>query len=186
MPAKVRRFILRFWPRAAPSTLPPLAKAAAQLAGKRLCGRGQCHQPAHHCPAGRRNWGMLGRHRNQRAGRHCSSSPVSAPFERNSPGPAVARTSMAWPWQMNCGTSDPGRRLPLLLLSSVRLRGDDHRPAAGWNRRIRVINQFARHSCSTTLCRAMSIQLQREKRAPVPPPSIRPGPASAHAVVARR
>jgi CheY-like chemotaxis protein len=63
---------------------------------------------------------------------------------------------------------DPGRRVPLLLLSSVRLRSDDHRPAeagiAGY-----VHKPIRPAQLLETLCRAMSIQLQREKRAPVSP-----------------
>jgi signal transduction histidine kinase/BarA-like signal transduction histidine kinase len=61
-----------------------------------------------------------------------------------------------------------GRHVPLLLLSSVRLRSDDHRPAeagiAGY-----VHKPIRPSQLLETLCRAMSIQLQREKRAPVTP-----------------
>src|SRR5205807_66211 len=59
-----------------------------------------------------------------------------------------------------------GRSLPLLLLSSVRLRGDDNRP------QLAGISVFAHKPIRPAqlleaLYRAMSIQLQREKRAPV-------------------
>jgi signal transduction histidine kinase/BarA-like signal transduction histidine kinase len=60
------------------------------------------------------------------------------------------------------------QNVPLLLLSSVRLRSDDHRPAeagiAGY-----VHKPIRPAQLLETLCRAMSIQLQREKRAPVSP-----------------
>jgi len=61
-----------------------------------------------------------------------------------------------------------GRSLPLLLLSSVRLRGDDTRPnhagiAAFIYKPIRPAQLL------DALCRAMSIQLQREKKAPAAP-----------------
>jgi signal transduction histidine kinase/HPt (histidine-containing phosphotransfer) domain-containing protein/BarA-like signal transduction histidine kinase len=61
-----------------------------------------------------------------------------------------------------------GRSLPLLLLSSVRLRGDDTRPnhagiAAFVYKPIRPAQLL------DALCRAMSIQLQREKKAPAAP-----------------
>jgi signal transduction histidine kinase/HPt (histidine-containing phosphotransfer) domain-containing protein/BarA-like signal transduction histidine kinase len=59
-------------------------------------------------------------------------------------------------------------RVPLLLLSSVRLRGDDTRPAeagvAGY-----VHKPIRPAQLLDALCRAMSIQLQREKRAPAAP-----------------
>ena len=58
--------------------------------------------------------------------------------------------------------------VPLLLLSSVRLRGDDTRPAelrvAGY-----VHKPIRPAQLLDALCRAMSIQLQREKRAPAAP-----------------
>src|SRR5439155_7148988 len=58
-----------------------------------------------------------------------------------------------------------GRQLPLLLFSSVRLRADDIRPAraaiAGF-----VHKPLRPAQLLDSLCRAMSIQLQREKRAP--------------------
>ena len=61
-----------------------------------------------------------------------------------------------------------GRNLPLLLLSSTRLRADDARPAevgiAGF-----VYKPVRPAQLLESLCRAMSIQLQREKKAPVAP-----------------
>jgi CheY-like chemotaxis protein/HPt (histidine-containing phosphotransfer) domain-containing protein len=61
-----------------------------------------------------------------------------------------------------------GRVPPLLLLSSVRLRSDDTRPMeagiSGYiHKPIRPLQMLE------TLCRAMSVQLQREKKAPVTP-----------------
>ena len=60
------------------------------------------------------------------------------------------------------------QHLPLLLLSSARLRGDDNRPArvavAGF-----VHKPVRPAQLLDALCRAMSIQLQREKRAPSAP-----------------
>jgi CheY-like chemotaxis protein/HPt (histidine-containing phosphotransfer) domain-containing protein len=59
----------------------------------------------------------------------------------------------------------PAQHLPLLLLSSARLRADDIRPArvaiAGF-----VHKPLRPAQLLDALCRAMSIQLQREKRAP--------------------
>jgi signal transduction histidine kinase len=61
-----------------------------------------------------------------------------------------------------------GRLAPLLLLSSVRLRSDDARPAeagiAGY-----VHKPIRPAQLLEALCRAMSIQLQREKKAPASP-----------------
>ena len=60
------------------------------------------------------------------------------------------------------------RSLPVLLLSSVRLRSDDTRPAeagiAGF-----VYKPIRPTQLLDALCRAMSIQLQREKKAPAAP-----------------
>ncbi len=61
-----------------------------------------------------------------------------------------------------------GRDLPLLLLSSARLRGDDTRPAeAGVS--VYVHKPIRPAQLLDALCRAMSVQLQREKRAPASP-----------------
>src|SRR6185436_12935106 len=61
-----------------------------------------------------------------------------------------------------------GRNLPVLLLSSVRLRADDTRPTqagiAGF-----VYKPIRPAQMLDALCRAMSIQLQREKKAPTAP-----------------
>src|SRR5437660_230659 len=61
-----------------------------------------------------------------------------------------------------------GRQVPLLLFSSVRLRADDTRPAkaniAGF-----VHKPLRPAQLLDALCRAMSIQLQREKKAPTAP-----------------
>ncbi|HTL18079.1 MAG TPA: response regulator, partial [Patescibacteria group bacterium] len=61
-----------------------------------------------------------------------------------------------------------GRFVPLLLLSSVRLRSDDPRPAeAGVSGYVHKPIRPAQ--LLEALCRAMSIQLQREKKAPATP-----------------
>jgi signal transduction histidine kinase/HPt (histidine-containing phosphotransfer) domain-containing protein/BarA-like signal transduction histidine kinase len=61
-----------------------------------------------------------------------------------------------------------GRYLPLLLLSSVRLRGDDVRPLhAGIA--VVVYKPIRPSQLLDALCRALSIQLQREKKAPFAP-----------------
>jgi CheY-like chemotaxis protein/HPt (histidine-containing phosphotransfer) domain-containing protein len=61
-----------------------------------------------------------------------------------------------------------GCHLPLLLLSSTRLRSDDTRPsAAGIS--IFVHKPLRPAQLLDALCRAMSIQLQREKKAPSAP-----------------
>ncbi len=61
-----------------------------------------------------------------------------------------------------------GDSLPLLLLSSVRLRGDDHRPLlAGIS--VFIHKPIRPAQMLGALYRAMSIQLLREKRAPVSP-----------------
>jgi signal transduction histidine kinase/HPt (histidine-containing phosphotransfer) domain-containing protein len=61
-----------------------------------------------------------------------------------------------------------GANLPLLLFSSIRLRADDTRPAhagiAGF-----VHKPLRPAQLLESLCRAMSIQLQREKKAPSAP-----------------
>jgi len=58
----------------------------------------------------------------------------------------------------------PAQHLPLLLLSSARLRGDDSRRTS---RMPFVHSRYGQRTCSMH-CRAMSIQLQREKRAERP------------------
>ena len=64
--------------------------------------------------------------------------------------------------------SPAGRFPPLLLLSSARLRSDDTRPAeAGVSGYIHKPIRPAQ--LLEALCRAMSVQLQREKKAPVLP-----------------
>ena len=61
-----------------------------------------------------------------------------------------------------------GRELPLLLLSSVRLRGDDPRPLqAGIS--LYVHKPVRPAQLLEALCRALSVQLQREKKAPAAP-----------------
>jgi signal transduction histidine kinase/HPt (histidine-containing phosphotransfer) domain-containing protein len=61
-----------------------------------------------------------------------------------------------------------GRYLPVLLLSSVRLRGDDTRPAnVGVS--IYVHKPIRPAQLLDALCRALSIQLQRDKKAPAAP-----------------
>jgi signal transduction histidine kinase/HPt (histidine-containing phosphotransfer) domain-containing protein len=61
-----------------------------------------------------------------------------------------------------------GRYLPLLLLSSTRLRGDDTRPLHA-SISIVVHKPVRPAQLLDALCRAMSIQLQREKKAPFAP-----------------
>ena len=58
--------------------------------------------------------------------------------------------------------------LPLLMLSSTRLRGDDPRPVQ-LGVSIFVYKPIRPTQMLDALCRAMSIQLQREKKAPVSP-----------------
>jgi CheY-like chemotaxis protein/HPt (histidine-containing phosphotransfer) domain-containing protein len=61
-----------------------------------------------------------------------------------------------------------GRYVPLLLLSSVRLRGDDTRPAhAGIS--VFVYKPIRPAQLLDALCRSLSIQIQREKKAPPAP-----------------
>jgi signal transduction histidine kinase/HPt (histidine-containing phosphotransfer) domain-containing protein len=60
------------------------------------------------------------------------------------------------------------RDLPLLLLSSVRLRGDDTRPAnVGIS--VFVYKPIRPAQLLDALCRSLSIQIQREKKAPPAP-----------------
>jgi len=61
-----------------------------------------------------------------------------------------------------------GRYLPLLLLSSVRLRGDDPRPANA-SISVFVYKPIRPAQLLDSLCRALSIQIQREKKAPPAP-----------------
>ncbi len=64
--------------------------------------------------------------------------------------------------------SPAGRHLPLLLLSSVRLRGDDARPAqAGIS--VFVHKPIRPAQLLDALCRALNVQLQSEKKAPSTP-----------------
>jgi CheY-like chemotaxis protein/HPt (histidine-containing phosphotransfer) domain-containing protein len=63
-----------------------------------------------------------------------------------------------------------GRYLPLLLLSSVRLRGDDARPHHA-SISVFVYKPVRPAQMLDALCRAMSIQLQREKKS-APAPSL--------------
>ena len=61
-----------------------------------------------------------------------------------------------------------GRQLPLLLLTSVRLRGDDPRPLqAGIS--VYVYKPVRPAQLLEALCRSLSVQLQREKKAPAAP-----------------
>jgi signal transduction histidine kinase/HPt (histidine-containing phosphotransfer) domain-containing protein len=61
-----------------------------------------------------------------------------------------------------------GHYLPLLLLSSIRLRGDDPRPAnAGIS--VFVYKPIRPAQLLDALCRSLSIQIQREKKAPPAP-----------------
>ncbi|HEV2392085.1 MAG TPA: response regulator [Verrucomicrobiae bacterium] len=61
-----------------------------------------------------------------------------------------------------------GRRLPLLLLSSVRLRSDDERPLeTGIS--VYVHKPIRTAQLLDALCRALSVDLQREKKAPAAP-----------------
>jgi CheY-like chemotaxis protein/HPt (histidine-containing phosphotransfer) domain-containing protein len=63
-----------------------------------------------------------------------------------------------------------GRNLPLLLLSSIRLRSDDPRPA-GLGISVFIHKPIRPAQLLDALCRALNIQLQREKKAP-PAPSL--------------
>jgi CheY-like chemotaxis protein/HPt (histidine-containing phosphotransfer) domain-containing protein len=60
------------------------------------------------------------------------------------------------------------RELPVLMLSSVRLRGDDPRPAAA-GATIFVHKPIRPAQLLDAVCRALNIQLQREKKAPATP-----------------
>jgi signal transduction histidine kinase/HPt (histidine-containing phosphotransfer) domain-containing protein len=61
-----------------------------------------------------------------------------------------------------------GRELPLVMLSSARLRGDDPRPIeAGVS--VYIHKPIRPGQLLDALCRSMNIQLQREKKAPVSP-----------------
>lgn len=61
-----------------------------------------------------------------------------------------------------------GRFLPLLLLSSVRLRADDARPLA-MGISVYVHKPIRPSQLLDSLCRAMSVQVQREKKSPSVP-----------------
>jgi CheY-like chemotaxis protein/HPt (histidine-containing phosphotransfer) domain-containing protein len=61
-----------------------------------------------------------------------------------------------------------GRYLPIILLSSVRFRSDDARPAmAGIS--VFVYKPIRPAQLLDSLCRALSVQIQREKKAPLAP-----------------
>jgi CheY-like chemotaxis protein/HPt (histidine-containing phosphotransfer) domain-containing protein len=61
-----------------------------------------------------------------------------------------------------------GHYLPLLLLSSIRLRGDDNR-AANAGISVFVYKPIRPAQLLDALCRSLSIQIQREKKAPPAP-----------------
>jgi signal transduction histidine kinase/CheY-like chemotaxis protein/HPt (histidine-containing phosphotransfer) domain-containing protein len=61
-----------------------------------------------------------------------------------------------------------GRYLPLVLISAVRLRSDDTRPSA-MGISVFVHKPIRPGQLLDSLCRAMSVQLQREKKAPSAP-----------------
>lgn len=61
-----------------------------------------------------------------------------------------------------------GRYLPLVLLSSVRLRGDDSRPLA-MGISVYVHKPIRPAQLLDSLCRAMSVQMQREKKSAAAP-----------------
>src|SRR6266699_1406266 len=84
------------------------------------------------------------------------SSPPPPPLPLPRPGKVSSR---------NCPY---GRYLPILLLSSVRLRGDDTRPLHA-SISVCVYKPVRPAQLLDALCRAMSIQLQREKKAPFAP-----------------
>ena len=65
-----------------------------------------------------------------------------------------------------------GQHLPLLLLSSVRLRGDDTRPLDA-NISVTVYKPVRPAQLLDALCRAMNVQVQNEKKAP-PTPTLDP------------
>jgi signal transduction histidine kinase/HPt (histidine-containing phosphotransfer) domain-containing protein len=65
-----------------------------------------------------------------------------------------------------------GHYLPLLLLSSVRLRGDDTRPLDA-NISVTVYKPIRPAQLLDALCRAMNVQVQHEKKAP-PTPTLDP------------
>jgi signal transduction histidine kinase/HPt (histidine-containing phosphotransfer) domain-containing protein/BarA-like signal transduction histidine kinase len=62
----------------------------------------------------------------------------------------------------------PFRSMPLLLLSSIRLRGDDVRPSEAGIGNI-IYKPIRPAQLLDALCRAMSVQIQKEKKAPVTP-----------------
>lgn len=64
--------------------------------------------------------------------------------------------------------SPSGRDLPLLLLSSVRLRSDDPRPSA-LGISVYVHKPIRPAQLLDALCRALSVQVQREKKSPATP-----------------
>jgi CheY-like chemotaxis protein/HPt (histidine-containing phosphotransfer) domain-containing protein len=61
-----------------------------------------------------------------------------------------------------------GRYLPILLLSSIRLRGDDTRPAMAGISHF-VYKPIRPAQLLDTLCRALAVQVQKEKKAPSMP-----------------
>ncbi|TAK97382.1 MAG: response regulator [Verrucomicrobia bacterium] len=61
-----------------------------------------------------------------------------------------------------------GRELPIVLMSSVRLRTDDPRPAAA-GISIFIHKPIRPAQLLDALCRALSVQMQREKKSPVAP-----------------
>ena len=78
------------------------------------------------------------------------------------------RTRTAWPWPRKSASSPPGVTLPLLLLSSTRPRGDDARPLPA-SISVSIHKPIRPAQLLDALCRALSVQVQREKKAPVAP-----------------
>jgi len=153
--------------KAAPSTLPPSWQGPqAQLAGRRLLLIEDNLTNQRIIAQRGRNWGLtVDIANNGPEGRR--SVAVNAPYDAiilDLQLPDCDGMTLAGELRQQ----DPARQVPLLLLSSVRLRSDDHRPAeagiAGY-----VHKPIRPAQLLESLCRAMSIQLQREKRAPVSP-----------------
>lgn len=153
--------------RASASTAPPAWQGPqAQLAGRRLLVIEDNHTNQRIIATRGRAWGLS-------VDTAATSADALRLLEQSNPYDAII-SDLQLPetdglsFAKEIRRRAAGRLPPLLLLTSVRLRSDDSRPmeagVCGY-----VHKPIRPAQLLETLCRAMSIQLQREKKAPVAP-----------------
>ena len=78
-------------------------------------------------------------------------------------------TRTAWPWPTRSASMPPGAICPILLLSVRAPRQRGHAPACLRASRISIHKPIRPAQLLDALCRALSVQVQREKKAPAAP-----------------